>query len=106
MVLRDGTDECRALVYPTQKAYNFAKGRQVGCIGCVLDNYYICTCYRALGYSYNLRWLRLLALFGNLWVLLVLVMLAHGSLALATSPSYNDGVSAFYTSLALPTLLC
>ena len=48
----------------------------------------------------------LLVLFGDLWTVLVLAMLAHGSLALATSPRYNDGVSVFYTSLALPTPLC
>lgn len=78
----------------------------MGCIGCVLGDYYIRTRYYALGYSNNLWWLRFLALFSGLRVLLVLVMLAHDLLALATSPSYNDGVSAFYTSLALPTLLC
>ena len=78
----------------------------MGCAGDILGHYYICTHYHALGYSHNLWWLRLLALFSDLWVLLVLVMFAHGSLALATSPSYNDEVSVFYTSLALPTPLC
>ncbi len=75
-------------------------------VGDVLGDYYIRTCYRALGYSDNLWWLRLLALFGDLWAFLVLAMLAHGLLALATSPSYNDEVSVSYTFLALPTLLC
>lgn len=78
----------------------------MGFAGDVLGDYYIRTCYHALGYSDNLWWLRFLALLGNLWVILVLAMLAHGSLALATSPSYNDEVSVFYTSLALPTPLC
>lgn len=78
----------------------------MGYIGCVLGDYYIRACYRALGYSDNLWWLKLLALFGDLWVLLVLAMLAHGSLVLATSPGYTDEVSVFHTSLALPTLPC
>lgn len=78
----------------------------MGRIGCVLGDYYIRTRYYALGYSDNLWWLRLLALFGDLWASLVLAMLVHGSLALATSPSYTDEVSAFYTFLALPILLC
>ena len=78
----------------------------MGRIGCVLGDYYTSACYRALDYSDNLWRLGLLALFGNLRVLLVLAMLAHGSLALAASPSYNDEVSVFYTFLALPILLC
>lgn len=76
----------------------------MGCAGDVLGHYYISTRYHALGYSDNLWWLRLLALFGDLWASLVLAMLAHDPLALATSPSYTDEVSVFYTSLALPTL--
>ena len=78
----------------------------MGCAGDVLGHYYISTRYHTLGYSDNLWWLILLVLFGDLWTVLVLAMLAHGSLALATSPRYNDGVSVFYTSLALPTPLC
>jgi len=78
----------------------------MGCIGDVLGNYYIRTRYRALGYSDNLWRLRLLALFGNLWAFLVLAMLSHGSLTLATSPGYNDEVSACHRFLAPPTPLC
>ena len=78
----------------------------MGCAGCVLGDYYTNTCYCALDYSNNLWWLRLLALFGDLWTVLVLAMLIHGPLVLATSPSYNDEVSVFYTFLALPILLC
>ena len=78
----------------------------MGFTGDILDDYYIRTRYYALGYSNNLWWLGLLALFGDLWTVLVLAMLIHGPLVLATSPSYNDEVSVFYTSLALPTLPC
>lgn len=78
----------------------------MGCAGCVLGDRHTCTLHCTLGYSDNLWWLILLVLFGDLWTVLVLAMLAHGSLALATSPRYNDGVSVFYTSLALPTPLC
>ncbi len=76
----------------------------MGCAGDVLGDYCIRTHYHALGYSNNLWWLRLLALLGNLWVFLVLAMLVHGSLALATSPRYNDGILAYRVFLAPPTL--
>ena len=76
----------------------------MGCANDVLGDYCTSTCYCTLGYSNNLWWLRLLALFSDLWALLVLAMLVHGSLALATSPNYTDEVLVFYTFLALPTL--
>ena len=78
----------------------------MGCIGCVLDDCYAYTLHCTLGYSDNLWRFGLLALFGDLWVLLVLAMLAHGSLALATSPNYNDGILVCRAFLVLPTLLC
>lgn len=78
----------------------------MGFTGDILDDYYIRTRYYALDYSNNLWWLRLLALFGDLWVLLVLAMLAHGSLALATSQCCNDGILVCRAFLAPPTLLC
>lgn len=78
----------------------------MGFAGDVLGGYHIRTCYYALGYSDNLWQLGLLALFDDLWTSLVLAMLVHGSLALATSLRYNDGISVYRMFLALPTLLC